>query len=67
MFIAHSIGVAVCENPDCRAIHVVMYDEHGQVGATAEIPTEATPEFIKNLQDTAYHVVVMKDGRKPNR
>lgn len=64
MRMAHSIRVAVCENPRCRSIHLVLLDEHENPFAAALIPPEEGPDFVSTVQAALYRAAANKEDGK---
>lgn len=49
IFDATSIEIGQCMNPDCRAVHIHLQDEHGIMRAQAVLRCEALDGVIADL------------------
>lgn len=61
--VAHAFDVAMCMNPQCRSLHIRLFDCSGEMFATAAIKTENIPQIAKRLQDVAYQIAAMNDDK----
>ena len=61
LFVADSIEVSRCENPECLLVHLTMYDEKGRERAVAVMENEGWRNVINDLQRAVYASTVLKD------
>jgi hypothetical protein len=60
MIMIQAMQVGICDDPECKGVHIGMMDEDGDLCAMATIPLELLPDFIENLRGAAYHLAVEK-------
>lgn len=58
--IARSIAVGRCNSPSCNCVHLDLLGEDDEPIAFAAVPISEVKEFVKNIQDAAYAVAVIK-------
>lgn len=58
---AASIGAALCTNPKCLCIHIIMRDERDEIISSAALADEDARALIKDVEAALYHKAVMKD------
>jgi hypothetical protein len=61
MIVGNNITLSVCEDNECRCVHVVIGDGTTEL-ASAALPVRSIPEFIRHLQAAAYHVITLKES-----
>ncbi len=53
---AESVRAFTCDDPQCKCVHLRLYDCEGNEIAEATL----TPKMIKHLHDTLYAVIMEK-------
>lgn len=60
MRLAETIQVAVCDDPHCRCVHIIMAEGGCGDFAMAAIPLAEIPDFIESLKNGAYAIAAGK-------
>jgi hypothetical protein len=57
---AYSYQIGLCDNPKCRAIHLDLFDERGEMFAVATIGVESVFPLTETMKNLAYQIVTLK-------